>query len=306
MIKLLYKQYYIQEAVIMNKNKDPFKTSITHYSFNAISQIEQETFGVDCPIVYILSGEKEAYIGETQSAYDRMLQHRRNIRRNTLSKISLISSDSFNKSAILDVENMLITHMHADGKFILQNSNGGQSRLHKYYQRTIYRGRFEQIWNQLKKDKLVVHSLFEVTNSEIFKYSPYKTLTIDQYNIAENLLKDYEKAMRENKKINIIIKGGAGTGKSLVAIHFINTIVNILNDNYDIQNPNESFDSNSLNEKAECINNIKKYGNNKIAFVVPVPAFRDTVKKVFKSINAFAEKINLTPYILLNSEKWEF
>ena len=29
-------------------------------------------------------------------------------------------------------------------------------------------------------------------------------------------------------------------------------------------------------------------------------------KKVFKAINAFAEKMNLTPHILLNNEKWEF
>ena len=30
---------------------------------------------IDWPVVYILNGDKEAYIGETQSAVDRMNQH---------------------------------------------------------------------------------------------------------------------------------------------------------------------------------------------------------------------------------------
>ena len=105
-----------------------FKTEIENYSFtkqgiNSIKDCGDK--GEDWPVVYILSGDKEAYVGETQSAFQRMTQHLANPKRKQLTKISLMLSDSFNKSAILDIENMLITHMHADGKFILQNSNGG-------------------------------------------------------------------------------------------------------------------------------------------------------------------------------------
>ena len=176
-----------------------FEAKIEQYSFdeNGINNLKiNSKHGVDWPVVYILSGNKEAYIGETQNAYDRMKQHFSNKKRKNLTKINLMQSDSFNKSAILDIENMLITHMHADGKFILQNSNGGQSKLHNYYQRSEYQNVFTEIWDKLKKLNLVEHSLFEVENSEIFKFSPYKELTNDQYIVVEELLKLYSQAMQ--------------------------------------------------------------------------------------------------------------
>ncbi len=75
-----------------------------------------------------------------QSAFDRMNQYyaNKNDKRKHIIKINLLQNETFNKSAILDIENMLITHMHADGKFILQNSNGNQSKYHNYYQRIEY------------------------------------------------------------------------------------------------------------------------------------------------------------------------
>lgn len=266
-----------------------FTTKIEQFSFNeeGILNIKDSRNGENWPVVYILNGEKEAYIGETQSAYVRMNQHylNKDSTRKNLTRINLMQSDSFNKSATLDIENMLITHMHADGKFILQNGNGGQSRLHNYYQKSLYRDVFENIWKQLKRLDLVNHSLFEVENSEIFKFSPYKELTNEQYLIVEELLKAYSIAIQSNEQMKIVVNGGAGTGKSLIAIYLINIIANILNNNYDFSDVDEYLDDDSFFNKADLIKTIKTYGNNKIGFVVSVPSFKDTVKKVFRSIN---------------------
>lgn len=264
-----------------------FEAKIEQYSFdeNGINNLKiNSKHGVDWPVVYILSGNKEAYIGETQNAYDRMKQHFSNKKRKNLTKINLMQSDSFNKSAILDIENMLITHMHADGKFILQNSNGGQSKLHNYYQRSEYQNVFTEIWDKLKKLNLVEHSLFEVENSEIFKFSPYKELTNDQYIVVEELLKLYSQAMQGTSRMDVIVNGGAGTGKSLIAIYFLNMIANILNNDYDFSDTEHYIDDESFLNRADLIKAIKTYGNDKIGFVIAVPSFRDTVKKVFKSI----------------------
>lgn len=266
-----------------------FETKIENYPFddNGIELIKDKSIhGEDWPVVYILNGEKEAYIGETQSAYNRMRQHYfdRNTIRKNLTKINLMQNETFNKSAILDIENMLITHMHADGKFILQNSNGGQSKLHNYYQRSLYRDVFIDIWNKLKNIGLVDHNLYEIENSEIFKFSPYKKLSNDQYIIVEELLKIYSKAMQGSERRDVIINGGAGTGKSLIAIYFINMIANILKYNYDFSNTDEYIDDESFFNKTELIKAIKTYGNNKIGFVIPVPSFKSTIKKIFKSI----------------------
>ncbi len=264
-----------------------FKTSIEHYPFSkdGINDIKiKGSHGEDWPVVYILSGDKEAYIGETQSAYDRMNQHYANQKRKSLKQIHLMLSDSFNKSAILDIENMLITHMHADGKFVLQNGNGGQSKLHNYYQRSQYQNIFEDLWKKLHKLKLVNKSLFEVENSEIFKYSPYKELTSEQYRIVEQLLEVYSDALQGNVRKDIIVQGGAGTGKSMIAIYFINMIANILNNNYDFSDTDDYVDDESFFNRAELIKKIKQFGNNKIAFVIPVVSFKETIKKVFRSI----------------------
>lgn len=264
-----------------------FEAKIEQYSFdeNGINNLRiNSKHGVDWPVVYILSGNKEAYVGETQNAYDRMKQHFSNKKRKNLTKINLMQSDSFNKSAILDIENMLITHMHADGKFILQNSNGGQSKLHNYYQRSEYQNVFTEIWDKLKKLNLVEHSLFEVENSEIFKFSPYKELTNDQYMVVEELLKLYSEAMQGTSRMDVIVNGGAGTGKSLIAIYFLNMIANILNNDYDFSDTEQYIDDESFLNRADLIKAIKNYGNDKIGFVIAVPSFKDTVKKVFKSI----------------------
>lgn len=264
-----------------------FEAKIEQYSFdeNGINNLKiNSKHGVDWPVVYILSGNKEAYVGETQNAYDRMKQHFSNKKRKNLTKINLMQSDSFNKSAILDIENMLITHMHADGKFILQNSNGGQSKLHNYYQRSEYQNVFTEIWDKLKKLNLVEHSLFEVENSEIFKFSPYKELTNDQYMVVEELLKLYSQAMQGTSRMDVIVNGGAGTGKSLIAIYFLNMIANILNNDYDFSDTEQYIDDESFLNRADLIKTIKTYGNDKIGFVIAVPSFKDTVKKVFKSI----------------------
>ena len=264
-----------------------FEAKIEQYSFdeNGINNLKiNSKHGVDWPVVYILSGNKEAYVGETQNAYDRMKQHFSNKKRKNLTKINLMQSDSFNKSAILDIENMLITHMHADGKFIFQNSNGGQSKLHNYYQRSEYQNVFTEIWDKLKKLNLVEHSLFEVENSEIFKFSPYKELTNDQYIVVEELLKLYSQAMQGTSRMDVIVNGGAGTGKSLIAIYFLNMIANILNNDYDFSDTEQYIDDESFLNRADLIKAIKTYGNDKIGFVIAVPSFKDTVKKVFKSI----------------------
>jgi len=266
-----------------------FTTTIEQYPFNkkGIKDIkDKSSHGEDWTVVYILNGKKEAYIGETQSAYDRMGQHflNREKARKNLTKINLMQNDYFNKSAILDIENMLITHMHADGKFELQNENGGQSKLHNYYQRSIYKDVFEDIWKKLKKIDLVDHNLFEVKNSEIFKFSPYKQLTIEQYKVVEELLQIYSKAMQGSQRVDVVVNGGAGTGKSLIAIYFVNMITNILKNNIDYSDTDDFIDGETFFSKTELIKTIKEFGNDKIGFVIAVPSFKDTVKKVFSSI----------------------
>ena len=282
-----------------------FKTRITQYKFDdsSLDAIKNSSKGKDWPAVYILSNNKEAYIGETLNAYQRMEQHLKNKERKTLSKIYLIINDAFNKSAILDIENMLIEYFYADNKYKLQNANGGQSRLHNYYQRGLYQECFDNIWKNLRKKHLVEHSLFEIRNSDIFKFSPYKQLTGEQFDTAYQLLSDISCAMDnakdEYQSESILIQGAAGTGKTVLAICLIKCLVDLCNKPVDFTDTQEILYDDNLYGNIDINKKIQKYINKngalKIGFVIPVPSFRSTIQSVFKSINGLKANMVISP-----------
>jgi len=134
------------------------------------------------PIVYIINDKniKEAYVGETTDGISRMSNHLKNDKKNKLTELRLISSDLFNKSATLDIESNLIKYMHGDGTYNLLNANLGIAN-HSYYQKDeVYWDLFKDIWHALKIEGVVNKNIEEINNSDLFKYSPYKSLSYDQ------------------------------------------------------------------------------------------------------------------------------
>ena len=79
------------------------------------------------PLVYFIRNEEEniAYVGESTNALTRIKNHLNNPERSKLSKISIIGSDKFNKSATLDIESNLIQYISSEGTYKLQNGNFG-------------------------------------------------------------------------------------------------------------------------------------------------------------------------------------
>ena len=250
--------------------------------------------GRDWPVVYILTGsdgeKKVAYVGETSSAYNRFLQHLANPDRKCMKCTYIILNDMFNKSAVLDIENMLIDHMHVDGCFALQNLNGGQSKYHDYYQRLVYRQIFDEIWTKLQKEHLARKSREEIENSNLFKYSPFKQLTDEQYDLRNRLLLDISSALESNEKKQIIVEGGAGTGKSVLAVSLLKYIADVLYLKRDFNSFSsdelvspDSFENPDFEIAQELQINraISEAGELQIAFVIPMDSFRKTIKTVF-------------------------
>lgn len=281
-------------------------TKYKHFDFTSDGAEKIRTSlekGQNWPVVYILNGEKEAYIGETNNAYKRMGQHLENKKRSVMKNILLLLNDSFNKSATLDIENKLIQFMHADGKFELQNENAGQSVRHNYYQRGLYEQLFQDIWNELKKKKLASKTLYEIRNSEIFKYSPYKELTEDQFSCVESLLKLTGTALEQNLSEKVAIQGGAGTGKTVLAIYFIKCLVDILSRNTNFEDLDEALPEDSpILQSAHLIQIIKEHQDIEIAFVVPTPSFRETVKKIFKATKGLKPNMVIGPNDIAKKE----
>ena len=75
---------------------------------------------------------------------------------------------------------------------------------HNYYQQDLYKNIFIEIWDKLKEKKIVSKSLEEIENSELFKYSPFKSLNEDQYNSVMQIIETVN--TNSNSKIFIKVK----------------------------------------------------------------------------------------------------
>lgn len=246
------------------------------------------------PIVYLLNDEnvKEAYVGETTDAINRLKTHLKNNKKNKLKTFRIISSSSFNKSATLDIESLLIKYISGDGQYKLLNGNLGIANHNYYQKKEVYWDVFKDVWNGLRKDGIARHSLSHIDNSDLFKYSPYKSLTEEQKNglylIIDNLL--------DNNIHNTIIEGGAGTGKTILAI-FLFKLLN--SDNSDFNFRDFGNDEIELKFKIEKLK--EKFPNPKMALVVPMSSLRKTLQKVFKNVKGLKASMVIGPAQLAKS-----
>ncbi len=260
--------------------------------FNAgtSSILKNEKYGSNWPVVYIINNKEEAYVGETTDASIRSNQHLANKVRRNLDKINIIGDDTFNKSSILDLESFLIKYMSADNKFKLQNGNGGLQN-HNYYQREMYETKFREIWLQLKSKGLVKNDLKMIANSDLFKYSPYKALTVDQYMIVNDILSDLSDLVYKKEKGTFVVEGGAGTGKTILGIYLLKLLVQA-KDSSQIEIEEDQVEQNlseilKINDAVDAL---------KIGLVIPMENLRSTLKKVFRSIKGLNSNMVLSPH----------
>jgi len=253
--------------------------------------------GSNWPVVYVINNDEEAYVGETVHAFRRIEQHQQTKERQRLTEIRIISDDNFNKSVVLDLESFLIKYMSSDEKFILQNGNGGISD-HEYFDRSAYRDEFIKIWNKLRKMGIVRKTIEEIENSEIYKYSPYKSLGEEQTEAVISILKLL--ANEQEEPMTVIVRGGAGTGKTIVAIYLLKYLV-------DLNDPAKVYDGDSDEEPEESILDIYASDNirsiHKIGIVVPQKSLQSSLKDVFKNVRLLDKSMVLTPAEVVDDYK---
>lgn len=261
--------------------QDKFFVEIKDYQFSprTLDDIKEINFVKGCwPLVYLLHDEdaKVAYVGETTDALSRMSAHLRNSKKKVLKTVKLIMSDRFNKSAALDIEASLIRYISGDGKYTLLNGNVGLANHTYYQQKELYLEIFKTVWTELRREGFALSSLNDIDNSDLFKYSPYKALTDDQKNglieIIKNLLND--------SISTVMVEGGAGTGKSILAIYLFKLLYT---------DPDELDFRDFGEDEFEFIRLVRdlqmKYPNPKIGLVIPMSSFRSTLQTVFSKIH---------------------
>lgn len=267
------------------KGTDEIRT----YSFDndGLNELKSFEYGKNWPVVYLIHNNQDLYIGETTSAEVRMSQHLSNNEKNYLEEIAIVFDHKFNKSVILDYEQRLIKYCSVDNRFQnILNKNKGQQAIHDYYNRDEYRSDFERLWNSLKSMGLADHTLHKIENENIFKFSPYNCLTGEQNEVGTDIIMDIIDTFTNDKMGVSLVNGCAGTGKTVVAISIINSLMNTL----DIEEDSVGeFDDDIDKQKIAALKELKDYilkkRNGKpfkIGFVLPMPGFRRTISNVFK------------------------
>jgi uncharacterized protein len=231
------------------------------FSKDSFDEIKAYKFGRNWPVVYIAENGNEVYIGETINAYYRSKQHYDNPERRKLKTIHILTDEEFNKSAALDIESWLIQYISADQKFILQNGNGGLKN-HNYYDRAKYKAKFEIAWDKLREKGIVKNTLNDLKNSDLFKYSPYKSLTEDQFFVAKQIFKQ----IKSTPTNTFLVNGKPGTGKSILATYLFKYL-------------KEQEETKNLN----------------IVLVVPMTSLRKTIQKVFRKIKGLSSSMVVGP-----------
>jgi DUF2075 family protein/predicted GIY-YIG superfamily endonuclease len=267
------------------------KFTVTEYSFdqNLESKIvENHRDYLSWPIVYLLKDQitKEAYVGETTDVLTRLKTHSKTEKKKHLSSVNLILSNLFNKSAALDLEANLIRYLSGDAQYGLQNANLGISNHKFYQQKEVYWDLFKDIWDELRQMGISKHSLDYIDNSDLFKYSPYKSLSREQVSGLKMILN----CLLDNESKVSLVHGGAGTGKSILAIFVFKLLKTNLSDfNF------ADFDEEDK-ELFELLKKVKaKFGELNMALVIPMASFRKTISNVFKNIKGLSSNMVIGP-----------
>jgi len=213
------------------------------------------------PMLYILENGSQAYIGESNHVKTRMMQHSSVEEKRIFDKVHFIYSKMFNQSVTFDYESKLIQYIVADDLFEVTNKNAGIADK-QYYQKQEYDEKFEALWRKLQKEKLVKHSIEEIENSDLFKYSPYKELNDSQRQAVEDILIK----LKEGTVDKVVVNGMPGSGKTIVAVYLMKYIA----------------DSD-------------EYTGKQVGFVVPQTSLRKTMKSIFKSIYGLSPSQVLSP-----------
>lgn len=246
------------------------------------------------PVVYVLDGTRQLYVGETTRAQKRMRQHLDGPKRDAgLDSIRVVVDDHFNKSVCLDLEAHLIRWFSGDGRYSILNGNDGLTNA-QYYDRELYRESFRDVFEALRAEGLFTRSIPQIENSDLFKLSPFKALTTDQAAAIEDIVGGLLDDLRHPERTStLVVQGNPGTGKTIIAIYLMKLLADIRDfESHDDLEPDSMFSEFFVPENRDLLKNLR------MALVIPQQSLRESVRKVFKKTPKLDPSMVMTPFQL--------
>ena len=253
--------------------------------------------GINWPVVYTISNDKQIYIGETLNATTRLTQHLSSAGKQSLERVQIILNSRFNKSACLDLESHLIRYFAADGTHQVLNANAGITDSN-YFDRDSYRESFDDLFDMLVADGLLSRSIPEIVNSNLFKFSPFKALTAEQAIVVSGIIERIIAEVKGQSTGQLIVQGDPGTGKTIVAVYLMKLLRDIaLLPKDELAEQDSIFSDFFTPETADALAGLK------IGLVVPQQALRKTLEVVFTQTPGLHKSMVLTPFDVAASEE---
>ncbi len=250
------------------------------------------------PVVYVMSNDREVYVGESLNAEGRMRQHLDSPEKRELEWVRVVLDETFNKSACLDLESFLIRMFSGDGQLQVLNQNAGITDR-DYFDRDRYRRTFDAVFEELRtNERLFQRTLPEIINSDLFKLSPFKALNHDQAVAVEDILEGLFTDLETGAPSTVVVQGNPGTGKTVVAIYLLKLLEDIRNHNAD-----ESPDSDSLFSEFFTPGHAELLASLRVGIVVPQQSLRASIAKVFALTPGLDKKMVFTPFAVGESEQ---
>lgn len=163
---------------------------------------------------------------------------------------------------------------------------GDLAKLRNFINERICEGDNCKVIDIIENSHVSITNLLTSKTIDIMKNTQYITLIDEQEIVYEKAIEMAKQSMKDNKKRVFIIKGGPGTGKSILAMKILTDV---------FMNPNNKI--------------------NKASFVTPIQAQRDVYKytirkdniykpiiKIIKSSGAFIQSINDENDVLIVDE----
>ncbi len=206
------------------------------WRYDSMIQVEVRSFAYenfdswclpwDYHCLYILENGYQVYIGETKDVIQRSKEHCRPsdfCNQFQFQRVYIITSEDFEETPAKHYEDLLIRLMRADGKFEVVNRENGEWTHYK--RKNQFELSFDELWIQLEKRGLVKEKHFHsVLNTGMYKYCPDSmNITQTQHEALTSIIHaiDSGETFPHNDRgllaRPILLKGDAGTGKTVVA-----------------------------------------------------------------------------------------
>lgn len=243
------------------------------------------------PVVYLLNDARSIYVGETLNAAKRLRQHRDPSSRNRdMKQMRIVLGDEFNKSACLDLESQLIRYFSGDGQRQVMNRNDGVTDA-DYFDRHRYQQVFADVFEALRAEGMFAKSRHEIENSDLFKLSPFKALTVEQRAAVEGILDGLFADLADGRESMSVIQGAPGTGKTIVAIYLIKLLRDIgAADDIDAYESDSVFADYFQRGFPDLAKDLR------IGFVIPQQSLRASVQAVFARTPGLSKRMVLSQF----------